>query len=380
MIIAVDKEIPYGKQAFSQLGEVRFFAGRNLKSRDLTDVDALIVRTITPVNASLLDDTPVRFLGAASAGTDHVDQEYLRSSGIHFHYAAGCNADSVTEYIVTVLHIVAAKRNWDLREKSIAVIGVGNVGSRVARKAQELGMQVSLCDPPLRELTGDARYRNLNDVLSADILTFHVPLVAEGPYPTQHMLNRKLLERLSNGQYVINTSRGPIFNGGDLQAALRTGRIAGAVLDVWEDEPLVDYSLLGLVDIGTPHIAGGALDGKIRATEMIREALSQFVKTQTTPLPDAIYPEGKVIRPVTGTAGQDAVRSVLVQAYAILDTDRRLRELGARTSEEAATGFERLRTEKPLRLEFRHFTVEMDSVQKSLAEKFQALGFQTRIV
>ena len=187
MIIAVDKEIPYGKEAFSQLGQVRFFTGRDLKSRDLSDVDALIVRTITPVNAPLLDGAPVRFLGAASAGIDHVDQAYLRSRGIHFHYAAGCNADSVSEYIVTVLHILASKRNWDLQQKSIAVIGVGNVGSRVARKARALGMQVYQCDPPLRELTGDPRYQNLKDVIGADILTFHVPLVADGPYPTRHM-------------------------------------------------------------------------------------------------------------------------------------------------------------------------------------------------
>jgi len=380
MIIAVDKEIPYGKESFSQLGEVRLFSGRYLNRADLHDVDVLVVRTITPVNASLLDGTPVRFVGAASAGIDHVDQDCLNARGIHFRYAAGCNADSVCEYIVTALHILASRKGWELRERSIAVIGVGNVGSRVAKKAQDLGMQVFLCDPPLRDFTGDTRYQDLREALGADILSFHVPLTSDGPYPTWHMLNRDMLDRLSPEQLVINSSRGPVFDGGALKAALRTEKIAGAVLDVWEEEPIVDYSLLELVDIGTPHIAGGALDGKIRATEIIREELSRFLGTQSRGLPDSIYPETPVLLPDAGTTGQEAVRSVLVKANNILDKDAKLRALGSHTAEDAAAGFERLRTEKPLRLEFRHFIVETGTAQKGLAEVFRALGFQTGTV
>jgi erythronate-4-phosphate dehydrogenase len=380
MIIAVDKEIPYGKEAFSQLGQVRFFSGRELTNRDLSDVDALIVRTVTTVDSSLLDGTSIRFLGAASAGIDHVNQEYLKSHNIHFHYAAGCNADSVSEYIVTALHIIASRKKWDLRKKSIAVIGVGNVGSRVAQKAEALGMSVYLCDPPLRELTGDKRYLDLKDVLGADILTFHVPLVPNGPYPTQHLLNKETLDRLSPEQFVINSSRGPVFDGRELKAALNQKTISGAVLDVWEEEPIVDYSLLRLVDIGTPHIAGGALDGKIRATDMIREGLSLFANVQSSGLSDAIYSEGGVIHPEPEALGQEAVRSVLVQAYKILDADAKLRELGSSSMEKAIAGFERLRTQKPLRLEFRHFTVELGATQMNLSDVFRNLGFQTKII
>ncbi len=379
MIIAVDKEIPYGMEAFSQLGRVRLFSGRNLKNQDLQDVDVLIVRTVTPVNALLLNGTSVRFVGAASAGIDHVDQNYLRSQGIHFHYAAGCNADSVSEYIATLLHIIASRKGWDLRRKSIGVIGVGNVGSRVARKARELGMQVFLCDPPLREATGDARYQSLDEVINADILTFHVPLNPDGPYPTTHLLNRELLNRLSPEQFVINSSRGAVFDGQELKTALQRGKISGAALDVWEDEPIVDYSLLELLDIGTPHIAGGALDGKIRATEMIREGLSKFAGIQSTGLSEDVYPEGAAIHPETGKTGQEAVRSALIQAYKILDVDARLRAFASCTQEQALNGFERLRTEKPLRLEFRHFVIELEAAQKDLANIFRALGFQTRV-
>jgi erythronate-4-phosphate dehydrogenase len=378
MIIALDGEIPYGKEAFSQLGQVRLFSGRDLKPDALRDADAWIVRTITPVNASFLNGAAVRFAGAASAGVDHVDQPYLKARGIHFSYAAGCNANSVSEYIVAVLHIIAARRGWNLRQKSLAIIGVGNVGSRVETKAKALGMEVCLCDPPLQDLTGDARYRTLDEVLGADILTFHVPLASDGLYPTWRLVDRKMLDRLSPTQVLINTSRGAVFDGRELKNALRQKRISGAILDVWEEEPVVDYSLLELVDVGTPHIAGGALDGKIRATEMIREELGKFLGIQSIGLEDSIYPEAKVLRPETGTGGQEAVHSVLLQAFDILAKDAKLREFGAAAAEQAAAGFERLRTERPLRLEFRHFTIELNPAQQGLAEMFQALGFQTK--
>jgi erythronate-4-phosphate dehydrogenase len=378
MIIAVDAQIPYWKKAFAQFGEIRLFSGRNLAPDELHGVDILIVRTITPVNASLLEGTSVRFVAAASAGIDHVDEAYLKSRKIPFCYSAGSNADSVAEYITTVLHAVASRRGWDLKKKSIAVIGVGNVGSRVAKRAEALGMQVYLCDPPLRESTRDLRYQFLDDVLDADILTFHVPLSSEGRYPTFHMLDRKLLDRLSPGQFVINSSRGAVFDGRELRSALKEKRISGAVLDVWEGEPVIDYSLLELVEIGTPHIAGVALDGKIRSTEMVRQRLGEFLGIPSVGLPDSLYPEGRSIRPESGTTGQEAVRSVLLQAFEVLRKDAQLRSVASLSAVDAAPGFDRLRNERPLRLEFRHFTVALGKTHIELTGTFQALGFGIR--
>jgi erythronate-4-phosphate dehydrogenase len=379
MIIAVDEQIPYWEKAFAQFGDIRLFSGRDLTYDELSDVDILIVRTITPVNASLLEGTSVRFVAAASAGIDHIDQAYLKGRKIPFCYSAGSNADSVAEYITTVLHAVASRRGWDLKRKSIAVIGVGHVGSRVARKAEALGMQVYLCDPPLRESTEDPRYQLLDDVLEADILTFHVPLSSDEPFPTFHMLNRQLLDRMSPGQFVINSCRGAVFDGRELRSALKEKRIAGAVLDVWEGEPVIDNSLLELVDIGTPHIAGVALDGKIRSTEMVRQKLGEFLGIPSVGLPDSLYPEARSIRPESETIGQEAVRSVLVQAFEILRKDAQLRSVASLSAVEAAPGFDRLRNERPLRLEFRHFTVELDKTHIELAGTFQALGFGIRM-
>jgi len=376
MIIAVDEEIPFWEEAFTPFGEVRPFTGRGLKTHDLRDVDALIVRSITPVNASLLDGTSVRFVGGASAGFDNIDRDFLRDRGIAFHCAAGCNADSVSEYIITALHIIASRRNWTLKEKSIAVIGVGNVGSRVVKKAGALGMRVYLCDPPLRDLTGDSRYRPLDDVLQADILTFHVPLTSGGAYPTWHMLDRKILERLSPEQVVINSSRGPVFDSRELKTALEARKISGAVLDVWEGEPVIDYSLLEMVDIGTPHIAGTALDGKIRATEMIREELGRFCGIRLPGFADSKYPPATRISPGQGTTGQDAVASVLLQVFDLLSKDAALRALHSIPVEQAAAGFDKLRANHPLRLEFRHFIVGLAEIHKDLANTFLALGFK----
>ena len=378
MIIAVDEDLPYRQEALRQLGTLRPFPGRSLSPAGLRGADALVVRTITPVNASLLDGTSVRCVAAASAGVDHVDQAFLESRGIYFAYAPGSNANSVSEYIFTALHVVASRRGWDLKRKSLAVIGVGNVGSRVAGKAQSLGMNVLLCDPPLRDLTGDLRYQSLDEVLGADILSFHVPLTSDGPYPTRHMLDRKMLNRLSPGVFLLNSSRGEVFDSRELKAALKEKRISGAVLDVWEEEPEVDFSLLDQLEIGTPHIAGSSLDAKIRATEMVREELSRFFGIPSTPLSDSVYPDIRVLHPDPGTREQDAVTSVLLQALDILKKDEKLRALGSLPAEQAAAGYDRLRVEKPLRLEFRHFSVELRAQQSDLAQAFRALGFEVK--
>jgi erythronate-4-phosphate dehydrogenase len=379
MIITIDEAIPYREEAFSGLGEIRPYSGRNLKKEAVRDADALIVRSITRVDASLLEGSSVRFVAAASAGIDHIDLECLKARGVGFSYAPGSNADSVAEYIATAICAFASRRAWTLKEKSIAVIGVGNVGSRVAMKARSLGMEVLLCDPPLQDLTGNPQYKNFEDVLGADFLTFHVPLAMEGPYPTFHMLNRKILDRLSPNQVLINSSRGAVFDNPALKAALQDKRIEGAILDVWEGEPQIDYSLLDRVDIGTPHVAGSSLDAKIRATEMVCTALHDFFGIPSPWDGNHLHAEPEIIYPNSGHTVQDAVLSVLLQAYDILNDDGNLRKLGSIAAvSEANAGFERLRSKYRFRPEFRHFIVVLNEQCVQLSGIFEALGFQVR--
>jgi len=371
MIIAVDRAIPYWEEAFAELGTLRLFSGRDCGPAEVRDADALIVRTITPVGAPLLEGSAVRFVASASAGVDHVDQEYLRSRGTHFSHAAGCNADAVSEYILTALHVLAARRGWRLKGKSLAVLGVGNVGSRVAHKARALGIEVLLCDPPLRDLTGDPVYRSLDEVLGADIVSLHVPLTRGGPYPTWHMFDRNTLNRLSPGQILINSARGAVVDNRELKSALMAGKIGGAVLDVWEGEPQIDRSLLESADIATPHTAGLSLDAKIRATAMARSALCAFFGTPDSWNTDAFFAAPRMIRPKRGAADQDAVLSVLLEVHDIARDDAELRQ--------RAADFDRLRNEHRLRPEFGHFVVDLAGGHAGLAQAFAALGFKCRM-
>lgn len=379
MIVTVDEAIPYWEEAFGKLGEIRPFSGRRLEKTAVRDADALIVRTVTPIVAPLLDGSSVRFVASASAGTDHVDLKYLEKRGIGFEYAPGCNANAVSEYVSVALLVLAARRGWSLEGRSLAVIGAGHVGSLVAGKAEALGLNVVLCDPPLRDLTGNPRYRDLEDVLEADFLSFHVPLTARGAYPTLHMLRKEVLDRLSPHQVIINTSRGAVLCNKDLREALLGKKIEGAVLDVWEGEPHIDCSLLDIIDIGTPHIAGSSLDGKVRATEMVCRALHRFFRIPDPWTGELLLPEPRPISPDPKSGGQDALRSVLLEAYNILEDDRDLRNLAAAASdEEAGAGFDLLRSSYDFRPEFSHFIVVLDERSVQLAGTLKSLGFQVR--
>ena len=376
MIIAADDGIPYLNESFSRLGEVRLFSGRDLRPIDVRDADALIVRTKTQVNASLLEGSRVRFVGTATIGTDHLDTEYLNATGIRFASAAGCNANAVAEYVISALLVLAERKRWNLQRKSLGVVGVGRIGSRVEKKAQALGMKVLLCDPPLRESTGDARYGFLSDVLEADVLTFHVPLTRKTPYPTHHMANREFFQDLSSRQYVLNSSRGAVVCNPHLKEALERGQIGGAVLDVWENEPAIDFDLLDWLELGTPHIAGYSLDGKVRGTAMIFEELCRSFGTGERWNPAGLFGPSRKLVPETGVEDQRAIHSVVMQAYDIRQDDVRLRDLKNLDADSADGQFDRLRDEYVFRPEFSHFAVELVADSR-LAPALQVLGFET---
>jgi erythronate-4-phosphate dehydrogenase len=375
MIIAVDEKIPYWEQAFPQIGEVRLFSARKVRPADLGEAEALVVRSVTRVGAELLEGTRIRFVGTATIGMDHLDEKYLRQRGIHFTNAAGSNANAVAEHIVAALLFTARRRAWDLERKSMAVIGVGHVGSKVVHKTASLGISTVLCDPPLRESTGDGKYLSLDEVLGADILTLHVPLTREGPYPTWHMFDEAVLGRLTPQQFLLNTSRGAVIDNRALKHTLGKHAIEGAVLDVWEGEPRIDYELLRLTDLGSPHIAGYSLDGKVQGTAMILEELCRFFRIPIAWDTAGIYPPVARIAPAPGTRGPEAVCSVVLQAFDILVPDANLRALERLAPDVAASAFDRLRNDYPLRPEFRHFVVELDKKNEELAAPLPGLGF-----
>ena len=273
MRIVADQRIIGVEKAFSSLGHVQLISPLDLASTQfLGKVDVLLLRSDLAIDASLLRKCQPSFVGSPSTGTDHVDFDLLEEKGIGFAHAPGANADSVRDYVAAVLLHLSRMEDWYLQGKTLGIVGVGDIGSRVAVAAAAMGMRVLMNDPPRAERDSTFQHHPLQQVLEeSDILTLHVPLVREGDYPTLHLFGVDRLRQMRDEALLINASRGPVVETQALKAELKSGRIR-AVLDVWEREPHIDWELLDLVDFGTPHVAGQAVDGKLISTEMIYEA------------------------------------------------------------------------------------------------------------
>ncbi|MGB6649616.1 MAG: 4-phosphoerythronate dehydrogenase [Bacteroidota bacterium] len=379
MLIVADAKNSLVNTAFRGLGEVRTLPTKEITRATLKDADVVIVRSETRINADLLEGTSVRFVATATIGTDHVDRDYLDRSGIGFANAPGSNANSVAEYLVAALLVLAREKKFSLQKSSIAIIGVGAVGSRVERIARTLGMDVFLNDPPLARMTGDPKYLPLQDLLHADIVSLHVPLTSGGDDPTYHLFDDSIIGRLKQGSILVNTSRGGVVETDALKTVLRGGRLAGAVLDVWENEPHIDTDLLELSTIGTPHIAGYSLDGKVNAAQAIFRAigahfgLSASWELDKKNLPGPQFP---LIRVEDGSQEiSQTLLQVVRNCYDIEADDARLREMLALSPGEREGYFRALRSGYAVRREFCNSTVHLPDALRETGGILRALGF-----
>jgi erythronate-4-phosphate dehydrogenase len=371
MKIVADPNIPFVREAFAALGEVHCVPGRQMTAADARDAELLLVRSVTPVNAALLKHSRVRFVATATIGTDHIDEPYLERRRIGFASAAGSNANSVAEYIVAALLELAARRKFRLRKKILGVVGVGNVGRRVVRYAEALGMRVLPNDPPRQRAEGLSHFVPLDRVLlEADIVTFHVPLTRKGTDATHHLFGEYALTLLRHKPILINTSRGAVVDNNVLLSAIRKKEISGAVLDVWEHEPHISADLNKAVDIGTPHIAGYSFDGKVAGTRMIYEAASKFFGARPTWQPKLPVVPAREVSVNHGEDDEDVLRRVAAGCYNICADDAALRA--------APHAFDRLRAEYPVRREFFNTELELRGAGETLRRKLEALGFKVR--
>ena len=385
MLITADENIPYVQQAFSTLGEVRLMPGREISASAVRTAELLLVRSVTRVGRELLEGSRVRFAATATIGTDHVDTRYLQAAGIRFASAPGSNANSVAEYVAAALLVIAERQGRTLAGSDIGIIGVGNVGSRVAAKAEALGMRPLLNDPPLKRETGDPKYLPLDDLFSCDFVTLHVPLERHGPDATFHMVDERSLERMKPGAVLLNTARGAAVDNAALLEALRDGQLSAAVLDVWEGEPSIRVDLLERVSLGTPHIAGYSLDGKVNGTRMIYKAACDFLDVEPTwhpasSMPAPAYPELTVA--VNQRTPEAALREAVLTVCPIERDDAALRETARMPPDERAAYFDRLRKEYPVRREFQNTTVRLTGAVgqglQEIAKTLRGLGFTVR--
>ena len=383
--IIADANIPFVKDCFSSIGEVEVVGGREMTPGVIGDADVLVVRSVTRVDSDLLADSGVRFVGTATIGFEHIDIEYLARNNIGFASAPGSNANSVAEYVVAAMLNVAQRHKFQLEGKSIGIVGVGNVGSRVEKKARALGMKVYLNDPPLQRETGDTKYLPLEELFGCDFITLHTPLTFEGIDKTFHLADEKFFKLLKAGCIFFNTSRGRVVDTGALKAAKESGRIKAIVLDVWENEPNIDTELLEMVEIGTPHISGYSLDGKVAGMIMIYKAVCEYFGFKTkfdieSFLPEPVVPELD-INPNSGDE-QEVLLGAVEKIYDIREDDRQLREILERRAEKRGEFFVSLRKNYPVRREFQNTRIIVaDSGQRiadsrRIAEKLAGIGFK----
>ncbi|WP_312240172.1 4-phosphoerythronate dehydrogenase PdxB [Pantoea sp.] len=371
MKILVDENMPYALELFSRTGEVKAVPGRPLPEAELDEATGLMVRSVTQVNEALLKGKGVKFVGTATAGTDHVDEAWLAQAGIAFSAAPGCNAIAVVEYVFSALLLLAERDGFRLTDRTVGIVGVGNVGSRLQARLEAWGVKTLLCDPPRADRGDEVEFLTLDQLAAqADVLTFHTPLFKDGPYKSWHLADSALLMALKPNAILINACRGAVVDNAALLEVMKMRRDLSVVLDVWEPEPKLSLDLLDRVDIGTAHIAGYTLEGKARGTTQVFEAWSAFIgQPQQVALETLLpAPEFGEIR-LHGPLDQPTLKRLVHLVYDVRRDDAALRKVAATPGE-----FDRLRKEYQERREWSSLRVLCDDA--AAADMLSQLGFR----
>ena len=339
MKLLIDDAVWGSNQIFSEFGEVFTLPGREIRSESLKDFDALIVRSRTRVDEKLLRDANIKFVGSTVAGLDHIDKNYLEDNAITLSSAQGCNANAVSEYVISAIANLSKDYGFKLSNKTLGIIGVGNVGRRLEVKAKQLGMKTLLNDPPREALEGSDNFTSLESALSADIVTFHTPLTYSGRHPTYKLLDSHNFKHINNDAIVINAARGGIIN----ETVWETTQTKANIIDCWENEPNINLNLQKSAYWATPHIAGHSIDAKFMGSFMIYKDLCKYIKK---PLNDniehLINPELKIIR-------ENNLHETLNSIYSFHADDKAIQDI---------SNFENYRRNYPERYEWRHFETE----------------------
>lgn len=370
MKIIIDDKIPYIEGAFEKVADVVYLPGAKTTAEVTKDADAIVTRTRTICDEKLLAGSSVKFIATATIGYDHIDTAYCESAGIRWTNAPGCNSKSVEQYIASALVVLSETHKWNLSEKTIGIVGVGNVGSKVARIAEILGMRVLLNDPPRERAEGPEKFVGLETIkLEADVITLHVPLEYQGSDATFHLVDTLFFESLHRKPVLINSCRGEVVETRAVKSALSTGQITDFVCDCWENEPDIDLELLQNTGIATPHIAGYSRDGKATGTLMSVQAISDFFGlglNNWRPSGVELPAEPLINVDGTGLSDQDIIAKIILHTYDIRNDDARFREDPAL--------FEQLRGDYPVRREFEAFTIIPQNIEQNTIDKIKLLG------
>jgi len=343
MKLLIDDAVWGLEEIFSEFGEIVTLPGRQIDHQSLLDCDILIVRSRTRVDKELLEGTKVRFVGSTVAGLDHIDEAYLRENNITFSSAQGCNANAVAEYVISAISNLAHDYSFDLSKKTLGIIGVGHVGTRVDFKAKQLGITTLLNDPPRQEIEGKEGFVDLNTALSADIVTFHTPLTFSDSHPTYKLLGGHNFELITQDTIVINTARGGVID----EVLWEKTKTKANVIDCWEKEPNINTKLQSSAYWATPHIAGHSIDAKFMGSYMIYKELCSFTKS---PLKNEVE---HLISPATVIINENTLHETLNAIYPFINDNLAIKDISK---------FEDYRRNYPERFEWRHFQSRFDIV------------------
>ena len=376
MKIVADENIPQIANAFRDLGSVELLPGREIKRKHLVDCQCLLVRTVTKVDKHLLKGTEVKFVGTATIGTDHIDEDYLRQNNIAFTNAAGCNAEAASEYVISGLFALSQKKEFNPFKLKAGIIGCGNVGSRVYQKLKALGIETLRNDPPLAEANSDL-YVDLDTIIDqCNLITLHVPLTSTGKYATKHLFDQKNLNRLQENCLLVNAARGPVVDNQALLEVLRQRPDIVTFLDTWENEPTPCRELLASVDLATPHIAGYSVEGRLRGTQMILDAACEHFGKQSGWHMSRLLPETIDLDIETSSNDLAYWQQVFQTHHDIWQDHRALLQILSKTDEEMGASFDSLRRVYAERFEYERY--RLSGAQKKAAAIARGLLFVTK--
>jgi erythronate-4-phosphate dehydrogenase len=375
MKVVADNNIPFLSGILEKYSEVIYLPGKDIDNSVLRDADAVLTRTRTKCNEELLKGTNVKFIGTATIGYDHIDTQYCEKNKIRWTNAVGCNSTSVYQYVCAALLSISFKSHFSLKDRTIGIVGVGNVGSKVEKFARTMGMKVLLNDPPRARREGYDKFVSFETTIKeADIISVHVPLNMGFEDNTYHLLNDACLSIIKRGTWLINSSRGEVVETESVKSAIESGYMGGVVLDVWENEPFIDLDLMAKCFISTPHIAGYSTDGKANGTSIIVNLLSEYFNLPlknwypgNVPLP----PQSDIVIECVGKSDEDIIREAVISTYNIMVDDNRLRS--------SPCDFEKLRGNYPLRREFTSYSVLLIGGNSRVQKMLETLGFRSQI-
>lgn len=376
MNILVDENIAYATEAFGTLGKVYKLPGRKITSQHLSDIDCLIVRSVTQINRNLLGSASTSFVGTTTIGTDHFDVNFLKDRGITFSSSPGCNSQAVAEYVFSAILNIASAQKRSLKNKTIGIIGYGNIGKKVVKLCTIIGLKVIINDPPLEETENNFSYSSLNEVLKADIITLHVPYTSEGKYKTHYLIDKKEIEKIKENTILINTSRGSVVNNEALKNALREKRLS-TIFDVWENEPDLSKELLEQIDIATQHIAGYSLEGKVNGTKIIYDKLCKFLDKEISWEPKLPKVSNNVFHYSSNNNLFTNLNNFTKVISHLEEDTLELKKATKLNSKELSNYFDKLRKNYKLRREFSNYTILLEKGNIEIEETLNQIGFKT---